>query len=485
MDNGTNLPSSLPYRRKYFKKIDVRLFFEELEAYANRYLTHTTLLTPSCNGSRTEIGFWKTCLQCHWTKSKISRGQWNLMKSTKHHRLLDEELLKKQKINWGCWEVELPAGGTLTCDACFLLANRGTLTRQEPSSAPHHLNETAQCLPVYPKEGYTPLLLWGWQGEEKANHLLCMSVSQRTIFSACISRSRARLSTQSPPWSHPAFLPFLRHWSEIQAELVWFVPPCDKIKMGKKGAVGRKKNVEACLIPENISLAASSVRGMPQPPIHPQNFTCSCVRRIKILPNEYDEDRSEGEKGGKGKAQPFFSLLFLGIWKFLLTGTSSGGLGRGGDPPNASLGGGCCCCCSGAAETLLLRWLPLVMLRFGGPLSSAATAATSSASPPPLPSERPPFCVASSAAPALLLSAPRRPAPLFSGRCCCSSSISPPPEIAASAIRSYRRQASATTRAVSSSPASLPLPSAMRRPPPALPPRPLALWQPHRPLPAL
>lgn len=66
MDNGINLPSSLPYRRKYFNKIDVRLFFEELEAYANRYfLIHTKLLTPSCNGSRTEIGFWKTCLQCH------------------------------------------------------------------------------------------------------------------------------------------------------------------------------------------------------------------------------------------------------------------------------------------------------------------------------------------------------------------------------------------------------------------------------------
>lgn len=41
LDNEINLPSSLPYRRKHFKKLDVRLFSEELEAYANRYFCDT------------------------------------------------------------------------------------------------------------------------------------------------------------------------------------------------------------------------------------------------------------------------------------------------------------------------------------------------------------------------------------------------------------------------------------------------------------
>lgn len=41
LDNEINLPSSLPYRRKHFKKLDVRLFSEELETYANRYFCDT------------------------------------------------------------------------------------------------------------------------------------------------------------------------------------------------------------------------------------------------------------------------------------------------------------------------------------------------------------------------------------------------------------------------------------------------------------
>lgn len=41
LDNEINLPSSLPYRRKHFSKLDVRLFSEELEAYANRYFCDT------------------------------------------------------------------------------------------------------------------------------------------------------------------------------------------------------------------------------------------------------------------------------------------------------------------------------------------------------------------------------------------------------------------------------------------------------------
>lgn len=41
LDNEINLPSSPPYRRKHFKKLDVRLFSEEEEAYANRYFCDT------------------------------------------------------------------------------------------------------------------------------------------------------------------------------------------------------------------------------------------------------------------------------------------------------------------------------------------------------------------------------------------------------------------------------------------------------------
>lgn len=37
LDNEINLPSSLPYRRKHFKKLNVRLFSEDLEPYENRF----------------------------------------------------------------------------------------------------------------------------------------------------------------------------------------------------------------------------------------------------------------------------------------------------------------------------------------------------------------------------------------------------------------------------------------------------------------
>jgi len=37
LHNEINLPSSLPYRSKHFKKLDDSLFSDELEAYMNRY----------------------------------------------------------------------------------------------------------------------------------------------------------------------------------------------------------------------------------------------------------------------------------------------------------------------------------------------------------------------------------------------------------------------------------------------------------------
>lgn len=70
-------------------------------------------------------------------------------------------------------------------------------------------NSYAQRLLIYPAQDYTPLLQRS-EGKRKGNILLCTSVFQRTIFSACdcISRSRARIKTQAYPDRIQLFCPF-------------------------------------------------------------------------------------------------------------------------------------------------------------------------------------------------------------------------------------------------------------------------------------
>lgn len=121
-----------------------------------------------------------------------------------------------------------------------------------------------------------------------------------------------------------------------------------------------------------------------------------CGKRRQRGSNEKMEGR-ETEGLGKGEAPPFFSLLFLGIWKLLLTGLSgsSGPLGRAAAPASEE-SWGCSWLKLGAASAAAVSSGPApppgsAMLRppppFCGEDSSSGSAWFISSSPPPPPSQ--------------------------------------------------------------------------------------------------
>ena len=188
----------------------------------------TKLLTPCCKRSRTEISFREeirhVCLQCHLTKSKISRSQWSLTKSKKYHRLLEEELLENQKTNPGRLEEEHFQG---EAHERGMLAS--SLQSKELSLDKNSLlciiNEGQLCsvFASLPLTGLHPSPAERRSGGRE----------KRTIFSACpCPREPSSLHAIASPEAEPgstlkptliasSFSVLLKQRSEIQAEF-WF-----------------------------------------------------------------------------------------------------------------------------------------------------------------------------------------------------------------------------------------------------------------------